>query len=64
MPFCHEGIFMRNNIYFQLGGVVIPHDENCYLDKTGTYTHFDRFDYPSVGQVSIVYESIFMNKTV
>ena len=40
----------------KLGGVVRPHDGNCYLDRISdqlyAYTHSNEFDYPSVHQIN------------
>ncbi|KFD52702.1 hypothetical protein M514_06358 [Trichuris suis] len=35
----------------RLGGLVVPNDGSCHLDKTGYYTMSTEFDYPSISQV-------------
>ncbi|CAM9288231.1 integrin beta-1-like isoform X2 [Lampetra fluviatilis] len=35
----------------KLGGIVIPNDGHCHLDREGGYTKSDVYDYPSVAQL-------------
>ncbi|CDW55110.1 Integrin beta pat 3 [Trichuris trichiura] len=35
----------------RLGGLVVPNDGSCHLDKSGYYTMSTEFDYPSISQV-------------
>lgn len=36
---------------FKLGGLVVPNDNQCWLDNDGYYTKSTEFDYPSIGQI-------------
>ncbi|XP_052824278.1 integrin beta-PS isoform X2 [Octopus bimaculoides] len=36
----------------KLGGIVIPNDGHCHLNKAGEYTLTDKQDYPSIGQLA------------
>lgn len=31
--------------------MIKPNDGKCHLDKEGNYTHAEKLDYPSIGQV-------------
>lgn len=35
----------------KLGGLVVPNDDQCWLDKDGYYMKSTDFDYPSIGQI-------------
>ncbi|XP_062893542.1 integrin beta-7-like [Mobula hypostoma] len=35
----------------RLGGIFLPNDARCHLDKTGLYADSNLYDYPSVGQL-------------
>ncbi|XP_068208286.1 integrin beta-PS-like [Palaemon carinicauda] len=38
----------------KLAGVVVPNDELCHMNDQNMYDAYDRFDYPSVGQINKV----------
>ncbi|KAG0721873.1 Integrin beta-PS [Chionoecetes opilio] len=45
----------------RLAGVVLPNDEQCHLDGKGEYTAFDKYDYPSIGQINKVAKDTNIN---
>ena len=38
----------------KLAGIVEPNDETCHLNAAGSYTGYERYDYPSVNQINMV----------
>ena len=35
-----------------MGGVIVPNDGKCHLDRNGNYTHSSLQDYPSISQIN------------
>ncbi|XP_039962389.1 integrin beta-PS-like isoform X1 [Bactrocera tryoni] len=45
----------------RLAGLIQPNDGKCHLDEDGYYTHAEKFDYPSIGQVKHTIEENAIN---